>query len=261
MKLLTLSALLLAASASAHTPYLAPNTFAPQPGQTVTLDAAFAETFFVPEAAFDQSHFSITGPDGRDVEPARMQALDTRTVLEHTLGKQPGTYRVSSGLRVGAQFRTWELDGKRQTVRDPNVAMPKGATLIASFQSRTLAETYLSVGKPDRRALAPRNRGLELVPVTHPNDLYVGESFAFTVQYDGVPLAGQTVDISEAVWTSDRKPTQVSVTTDAAGRATLKLDRAGTWLALTRHRTPAPADAPVREYSNSTTLTFQVLEQ
>lgn len=86
-------------------------------------------------------------------------------------------------------------------------------------------------------------------------------SFVFTVQYDGVPLAKQTVDISEAVWTSDRKPTLISVTTDAAGRATLKLDRAGTWLALSRHRTPAPADAPVREYSNSTTLTFQVLEQ
>ncbi|MCC4619276.1 DUF4198 domain-containing protein [Xanthomonas cassavae CFBP 4642] len=261
MKFLTLSALLLAASASAHTPYLAPNTFAPQPGQTVTLDAAFAETFFVPEAAFDQSRFSITGPDGSDIAPLRVQVLDTRTVVEHTLGKQPGTYRFSSGLRVGAQFRTWELDGKRETVRDPKVPMPKGATLIASFQSRTLAETYVSVGKPDRSALSPRNRGLELIPVTHPNDLFVGETFAFTVQYDGVPLVKQTVDISEAVWTSDRKATVLSVTTDDAGRAILKLDQAGTWLALTRHRTPAPADAPVREYSNSTTLTFQVLEQ
>ncbi|MCC4600464.1 DUF4198 domain-containing protein [Xanthomonas melonis] len=261
MKYLTLSALLLAASASAHTPYLAPSTFAPQPGQTVTLDAAFAETFFVPEAAFDQSRFSITGPDGGDTAPSRVQGFDTRTVVEHTLGKQAGTYRFSTGLRVGAQFRTWEHNGKRETVRDPKIPMPQGATLVASFQSRTLAQTYLSVGKPDRTALAASNRGLELIPVTHPNDLYVGETLDFTVQYDGAPLANQNVEISEAVWTSDRKPKLVSVTTDAAGRARLKLDQAGTWLALTRHRTPAPADAPVREYSNSTTLTFQVLEQ
>ncbi len=52
------------ATASAHTPYLSPSNFAPQAGETVALDAAFAETFFVPEAAFDNSRFVITGPDG-----------------------------------------------------------------------------------------------------------------------------------------------------------------------------------------------------
>lgn len=262
MRLLTLPAmLLLAASASAHTPYLAPSDFAPRAGQTVTLDASFAETFFVPEVAFDDSRFEVTGPDGASAAPTSVQVLKTRTVAEHTLGQQTGTYRFSTGLRLGAQFRTWELNGKRESARDADTKIPAGAKVIANFQSRTLAETYVSVGEPDRAALAPRNSGLEFVPVTHPNDLYVGESFVFTVQYDGKPLANQKVEVTEAVWTSDRKPQVVELTTDAKGRAAWKLERAGTWLALSRHRTPAPAGAPVSEYSNSTTLAFRVLEQ
>ncbi len=250
----------LAAAASAHTPYLVPGNFAPRAGETVALDAAFAETFFVPEAAFDKSRFAVTGPDGGETAPDTVQVLKTRTVAEHTLPKAPGTYRFSTGPRYGALFRTWEIDGKRESSRDPAVAIPADAKVLSNFQSLTLAETYVTIGEPDRGALRPRGKGIELVPVTHPNDLYAGETFEFVVQYDGEPLADQKVEIAEAVWTSDRKPQETTLLTDAQGRAGFRLERAGTWLALTRHRTPAPADAPVDEYSNSYTLAFRALE-
>lgn len=251
----------LAAAASAHTPYLAPSTFAPRAGETVALDAAFAEDFFVPEAVFDNSRFSVTGPDGKEAAPDVVHLLKTRAVAEHTLPKAAGTYRFSTGPRLGALFRTWEVDGKRESSRDPATKIPAGAKVLSNFQSLTLAETYVTVGAPDRTALQPRNTGIELVPTSHPNDLFVGETFDFIVQYDGVPLADQKVEITEAVWTSDRKPQVATVLTDANGKASFKLERAGTWLALTRHRTKAPAGAPVDEYSNSYTLTFRVLEQ
>lgn len=251
----------LASAASAHTPYLAPNTFAPRAGETVTLDAAFAEKFFVPEATFDNSRFSVTGPDGKETAPGNVQVLKTRSVVEHTLPQSPGTYRFSTGLRQGAQFRTWELNGKQESSRDPAVKLPEGAKLLTHFQSLTLAETYLSIGAPDSAALKPRNTGIELVAQSHPNDLFVGENFDFSVLFDGKPLADQKVEFTEAVWTSDRKPQVVTVLTDAQGKASFKLERAGTWLALTRHRSKAPAGAAAPEFSNSYTLTFLVLEQ
>lgn len=131
--------------------------------------------------------------------------------------------------------------------------------MIADFQSLTLAETYITVGAPDRAALAARNQGLELVPIGHPDDLYVGEDFEFRVQYDGKPLAGQKVQVTEAVWSSDRTPQVIDLATDAQGHARLKLQQPGTWIALTRYRTDAPANAAVAEYSNSYTLSFRVL--
>lgn len=250
-----------AAAASAHTPYLAPSNFAPRAGETLALDASFAETFFVPEAVFDNSRFEVTAPDGKKTTPDVVHLLKTRAVAEHTLPQGQGTYRFSTGTRPGALFRTWELDGKQESSRDPAAKIPAGAKVLSNFQSMTLAETYVTVGAPDRGALHAHGKGIELVPITHPNDLFVGEVFEFTVQYDGKPLAGQKVEISEAVWTSDRKPQVETLLTDAQGRASFKLQRAGTWLALTRYRTKAPAGAPVDEYSNSYTLTFRVLEQ
>jgi uncharacterized GH25 family protein len=250
-----------AAGATAHTPYLAPNNFTPRAGETLSLDAAFAETFFVPEAVFDNSRFTVTTPDGKTAPLDGVQLLKTRAVAEYTLPQGKGTYRLSTGTRSGAQFRSWELDGKKESSRDPNAKIPAGAKITANFQSVTLAETYVTVGEPDRGALAAHGKGIEFVLDTHPNDLFVGEAFAFTVQFDGKPLADQKVEITEAVWTSDRKAQTTTVLTDAQGRASAKLDRAGTWLALTRHRTKAPAGAPVDEYSNSYTLTFRVLEQ
>lgn len=250
------------AAAAAHTPYLAPSDFAPRAGATIALDAAFAETFFVPEAAFDRSRFSVLAPDGGETAPDLVHRLKTRTVVEHTLPPDAaGTYRFSTGPRLGAVFRTWRLHGKQDSSRDPAVKIPAGAEVIANFQSLTLAETYVTVGAPDRGALRARGKGIELLPITHPNDLYVGETFEFAVHYDGRPLAGQKVQISEVVWTSDRKPQVVTVATDARGRARFTLARAGTWLALTRHRSKAPAGAAADEYSHGYTLTFHVLEQ
>lgn len=255
-------ALLLAATAlpaAAHTPFLAPASFDAREGSTVSLDAAFAEAFFVPEAAFDDSEFVVTDPTGRTRALETVQRLHTRTVAEQRLDAGKGTYRFSTGPRLGALFRTWEIGGKRESSRDPAARIPAGAKVISNFQSLTLAEAYVSVGAPDRAALAPRGKGLEFVPVTHPSDLYVGEDFEFVVQYDGRPLPAQKIEVTEAVWTSDRKPALETVESDAAGHVRLKLAQAGTFLALARHRSPAPAGAPVPEYSNSYTLTFHVL--
>lgn len=248
-----------AVTASAHTPYLAPSDFAPREGQTIALDAAFAETFLVPEVAFDDSRFAVTRPDGSLAAMDAVQTMKTRTVAEYTLPAGHGSYRLSTGPRLGARFRTWEIGGKRESSRDPAAKIPAGAKPISDFQSLTLAETYVSVGAPDRGALIARGKGLEFVPVSHPSDLYVGEEFEFVVRYDGQPLAAQKVDVSEAVWTSDRKPQMETLTSDAQGRVRLPLRRPGTFVALSRHRSTAPAGAAATEYSNSYTLTFQVL--
>lgn len=146
------------ATASAHTPYLSPSNFAPQAGETVALDAAFAETFFIPEAAFDNSRFVITGPDGASTAPDAMQVFKTRAVAEHRMPQVKGTYRFSTGPRLGALFRTWEVDGKRGSSRDPAVKIPAGAKLLSNFQSLTLAETYVSIGAPDTASLRARGR-------------------------------------------------------------------------------------------------------
>lgn len=245
--------------AQAHTPYLAPASFEPMHGNLVTLDAAFGEELFVPEVVFDNSVFAVVGPDGTRVPADSVQRLKTRAVVEHALtGK--GTYRFSSGQRLGAVFRTWELDGKKESTRDPAKALPAGATLLAHYQSVNLSEAYVTLGAPTRTALAPYGNGLEIVVVTHPSDLYTGEHFAIEVRFDGAPLPGAKVEIFPATGDGRSKQAAATLTTDAAGKARFDLARAGTWLAIVRHRGKAPAGAAAPEYGYGYTLSFRVLD-
>lgn len=263
MKKLTVGLLLALAAlpVCAHTPYLHAKGEITSNGGLVSMEASFAEKFFIPEAAFDNSEFQLTSPEGKQLAPDRVEVWKARTLAEHRLDKTPGTWRFSTGKRYGALFRVWEVNGKRESSRDLAVKIPEGAKIISNFQSVTRAETYLSVGAPNRTALAAHGEGLEIVAIDHPTDLYAGEPFRFSVLFDGKPLANQKVEITEVVSDTGNTPQIITLTTDAAGNASFRSERATRWLALTRHRTPAPQSSGVAEYSHSYTLSFRTLAQ
>ena len=96
--LLALCCALPLTAAKAHVPYLAPASFEPVRGW-VSLEAAFAEQFFLPEAKFDQSEFQVFTPAGGHEQPAEQAMVRSRTVLEHQL-KAAGTYRFSVDASV-----------------------------------------------------------------------------------------------------------------------------------------------------------------
>jgi hypothetical protein len=247
-------------STHAHTPYLAPASFEPLHQGWVTLDASFAEVFFIPEVVFDNSEFAVLDSAGKWGKPATVQLFKTRAVVEHQLTEK-GTYRFSTGVRHGAVFRMYEVNGERKGTRDPAEELPKGAKLLDHFQSVTLAETYITLGAPGEPALKPYNKGLEVVPVTHPNDVYDGEAFRVQVLFDGKPLAAQELHVFIANdGQGDEKPALVSKT-DAKGFADLTLPKVATYLLQTRHRHAAPKGAPAPNFSYTYTLVFNVAEQ
>lgn len=256
--LLCSATLLLTFTATAHTPYLAPASFEPL-GGWVTLDAAFAEKFFVPEVAFDQSEFKVLQPDGKAITPKELFVGKTRTAVAHQL-EQDGTYKFSTGQRFGAVFRSWQQDGKTHNSRDPKEQIPAGAKLTAHFQSVTLAETYVSKGAPSQTALKPSNKGLELVFQSHPNDLYIQSPIKATVLYNGKALAEQKVQVYPANSAEAETKASKELTTDKQGQLTFELDKAGTYLLLTRFRTDAPAGAKAPTYSYSYSAVVEVTE-
>lgn len=249
--------LFIGAVTQAHSPYLAPTQFEPLSQGWVTLDASFAEAFFVPEVVFDNSEFAVLDQAGKWVRPVTLHYLKTRVVVEHQLTEK-GTYRFSTGVRHGAIFRMYELNGERKGTRDANEILPKGAKLLDHFQSVTLAETYITSGAPSTPALAAHNKGLEVVAVTHPNDVYDGEAFRIQVLFDGKPLAAHDVQVFPASG-REEKPV-VTAKTDAKGFAELTLP-AAVYVLQVRHRHAAPKDAPAPNYSYTYTLAFDVAEQ
>lgn len=245
--------------ARAHTPYLLPASFDIEPGSNVSVDAGFTEKFFLPDVAFGDTRFAITTPDGGTLPFGDVRQFKTRTVAEQKLPGAKGTYRLSTGPRLGAIFRSWEHGGKVEVARDPATPMPSGARLLSHYQSLSISEAYVTAGTPTRAALAGSGKGLEIVPATHPSDLFAKEAFDFAVQFDGQPLAGQKVDLYRSAMDLASQHSAESLKTDAQGRIHYVPPQPGVYLALVRHRAPAPQGAAAPMYGHNYTLTFRVL--
>ena len=258
-KIMVLAALIASSSAAlAHTPYLQPTSFEVNRSGKVSFDASFAEKFFVPEVAFNNSIFTITGPSGKQVTPEFLSVLSVRTIAEHTL-KDSGTYRVSTGNRLGKIFKVYKKDGERHSAKDPKAPLPKGAKLLSFFQSNTKAETYVTKGRPSKQALKATNNGLELVMNTHPNELFVGDEISMNVQYDGKAIDDLTVDVMLAKdqFSTDKAAYQV---TSNQGKLSLNVDQPGTYLLRARHRTKAPEGSVAPVISNTYTLSLEIID-
>jgi uncharacterized GH25 family protein len=253
---LLIASTLLSATAQAHVPYLAPESFEPIRGW-VSLEASFADKFFLPEAKFDQSEFKVVTPAGKLEQPAEQQAVRSRIVLEHQL-TQDGSYRFSSGVREGAVFRSWLQDGKTINSRDPKQQPPAGVALTAHFQSITLAETYVSQGKPTAAALKPWGKGLELEFISHPNDLYINQPVQARLWFEGKPLANSEVQIHRAM--GNAEPVTRTVTSTASGDISFEVTDAATYLLLARHRAAAPAGAKAPTYSYSYSAVVEITD-
>lgn len=252
---------LVALTAQAHTPYLLPISFDVQPKDTIGVDAGFTEKFFIPDVAFGATEFAIVTPEGARIPFGDIRQFKQRTVAEQKLPDEKGTYRLSTGPRLGAVFRTWERNGKTESARDPQQVMPADARLLSHYQSLSVSEAYVTAGKPSAKALAPVGKGLEIVAITHPSDLFVNEKFEFTVQYNGKPLPNQKVSIYRSPMDLASQSTVQNVSTDADGKVALPLTKSGIYLALVRYQAAAPAGAAAPMYGNNYTLTYRVLDQ
>lgn len=247
---------LLSSSSQAHVPYLAPESFEPI-RDWVSLEAAFADKFFLPEAKFDQSEFQVFTPAGGREQPAEQAMVRSRTVLEHQL-KAAGTYRFSSGQRFGAVFKSWQQDGKTVNSRDPKQQPPAGVALSSHFQSVTLAETYVSKGKPDQRVLQPHGQGLEIQFISHPNDLYINQPIKTRLLFNGKPLANTSLQLHQTGQSDEEQSQQLR--SDANGELQFSVTEPATYLLLVRHKTKAPAHAKAPEYSYSYSAVVEITD-
>jgi len=255
LALLAISAATISSVLQAHSPYLLPNAFDVVERKHVTVEASFTETFFVPDVAMKADDYHVIGPDGAKQSLTPVYTQDLAVIEAPTLAQ--GTYRISTGQRSGRTAKAIYRDGDWEFI-EPGKAVA-ASDRVYDVKSITTADVYVSRGKPSDVALAPRNRGLEFRSVTHPNSLFVGAEAKFEVLYDGKPLAHHAVSVHAGDERYSNRKIYAETKTDAAGIFTVKLDRPGLYLAMTRHRLlPASKDEPATSHTYS--VTFEATE-
>lgn len=186
-------------SAHAHKAWLLPSStvLSGKDDLAVTVDAAASnDLFYFDHRPLQLDNLVVTGPDGATVAAENASTGKYRSTFDVPL-KAAGTYRVA--LVQNNLFARYKEDGKDKRWRGKaeNLAkeIPATATEVVVTQSVRRLETFVTSGAPDGAALKPTGAGLEMQPVTHPNDLVANGEAEFKLLLDGKPAAGLKVEI------------------------------------------------------------------
>lgn len=192
-------ALALPLSASAHRAWMTPSaTVLSGDSAWVGVDAAISnELFYADHNAMRLDGVVVYAPDG-SVEKIQNAATGKyRSTFDVQLSK-PGTYKIATA--TSSVMASWTENGEvkrfRGSADDFAKQVPAGAADLKTIRGFNRNETFVTRDAPTDTVLKPTGKGLELVPVTHPNDLVAGEAATFKFLLDGKPAADLEVTLA-----------------------------------------------------------------
>jgi uncharacterized GH25 family protein len=226
----------------------------------VTVDAAVSNDLFYFEHQPVRADIAVLLPDGTAGEVRNKATGRYRTTFDVQIAKR-GTYKIYyAGEGVSGSYL---LNGVRAnlprgtTTATLAQAIPPGATDVQTSVTSNRNEIFVTAGEPTTTVFKPTGKGIELVPVTHPNDLVAGEDATFQFLLDGKPAGNLPVTVIPGGIRYRDQLRQQDLKTGADGKVTVKWGDPGMyWINVTTPR-PAEGEAPVpgaRRASYVTTL-------
>ncbi len=255
------------AALSAHRMWLLPSgTVFSGNDSWVTVDAAVSnDLFYADHQPGRLEPMKVWQPDGT---PGRIQNGATgryRSTFDVQLDK-PGTWKIGSMMSgFMGSFKTGGVEkriGRRGPPQPGAPApltiddIPADATEVKVAETVSRNEIFVTAGEPTKTVFAPTGKGLEIDPITHPDELVAGEAARFRFLIDGKPAAGIKATLVPGGKRYRNAEGATDVTADAQGVVTLNWPTAGMyWLnaTATDGKTSNPK-ATERRLSYTTTL-------
>lgn len=172
--------------AHAHVPFLKPNQFNVA-HERLQIESSFTEFPFQADFAMDSPHFTMLAPNGKETALIPQAKTKAAIYLEPKL-PEAGTYRISTGVRKGPKYRAVEVNSKLYFAED----MQRVSGNLTALQYFSRADTYIFKENSDY-VPRPFNQGVEIIPLTSPNKLTLGEKMSFRVLENGKPVANARV--------------------------------------------------------------------
>ena len=254
-------------SASAHRAWLLPSSTVLSGDEAyVTFDAAISNTIFHPDHfAMNASDLVVTSPDGEAVEVENLARGRYRTTFDLKLDKE-GTYKLtsaSSGIRAiwrddEGKRKMWPGRGEAYKPEEFATAVPQNAKDLRVMQTSRRVETFVTLGAPSTDVFTPSNQGLELIPVTHPNDLFATETATFNLLIDGEPAVGAEVEVVRGGMRYRNDQETIKVTSDEKGQIEITWPQAGMYFVEISYQ-DGKANKPATTRNGSYSGTFEVL--
>lgn len=227
-----LAALMLSSAAQAHRQWMMPSsTTLSGTDSWVTVDAAISnDLFYFEHFPMRTDDIVVTQPDGSTGKIENAATGKYRSTFDVHL-TQPGTYRiVNASTNVMGSYM---LNGKQErlprgTTKDKLASViPAGATDVRVAEASNRNEIFVTLGAPSTGIFKSTGSGIELVPVTHPNDLVSGEAATFQFLLDGKPASGLKVTVIPGGIRYRDALGQMDLITDKDGKVTINWTQPG----------------------------------
>ena len=197
---------------------------------------------------------TITAPDGSEVEPQNGHLGRLRSSFDLQL-EQKGTYKIAIA-NSGRVMGMYELNGERKRVMG---SLDEIVKQIPADAEKDNMELFVTSGNPTEEVLKATGQGLELQPVTHPNDLYADEAAEFVFLLDGQPAPGLEIALIPAGSRYRDSEQARELTTDADGKVSIEWGQAGLFWLEAEYKQTEGLEAPVTQRRASYSTTFEVL--
>ncbi len=239
------AALLAPLSLTAHRMWMLPSaTVLSGADPWVTVDAAVSnELFYFDHVPMRLQNLIVLAPNGSPAKAENQNTGKYRSTFDVHL-TETGTYRISvvnkgvmASYEENGQPKRWR--GTEETFAKE---VPANAKNLQVSRSNSRMDVFVTRGNPTETVLKPTGSGLELVPVTHPNDLVAGESATFGIALNGKPAEGISVSVIPGGIRYRDQLKEEKFTTDKDGKFTVAFKEPGMyWLNATHTETPRHA--------------------
>lgn len=248
--------------ALAHRQFIVPtSTVVNGKAPWVSFDAAAAtDVFFFDHVAMNLTNLVVTAADGSIIKVENQSTGKLRSSFDFR-AEMTGTYRVAvvndgvnASYKENGATKRW-----RGTVEAFAKEVPANAEELQVSHNQGRVETFVTNGKPS--TIATTGKGLELSPITHPNDLVVGEAAQFKFLIDGKPAVGAKVTVIAGGIRYRQKLDEQILTTDSEGKVSINWQGAGLyWLqaSLSDNKSTVPG---IKDRRASYVATLEVMPQ
>lgn len=222
----------------------------------VTMDGAISNSlFYFEHHPLNLDQLEIVDPDGEPVEAQNKASGKYRSVFDTEL-KKDGTYTFE--IRYSGLVGMYKLNDKPVRWRgsaDEVKDIPEDAKGLRLFEVDNLMQVFVTKGAPTNETFRTQGVGLEMVPVTHPNDLFAGEVSEFRFLVDGEPAEDlNVVLIRDGIRYRDQVD-EIQLKTDAGGGISVEWETPGMyWLEAELEQPGTRSDTTKRRMSYSATV-------
>lgn len=207
-----------------------------------------------------RADLQIVSPSGKAAKAWYGNTGRYRSTFDVQLNEQ-GTWKIA--IASNSLFASYEDNGKKQrwggSLEEFKQAIPKTAKNLEVTQYSGRVETYVTAGSPTEQVFKPVKQGLELTPVTHPNDLVAGEPATFAFLLDGKPAQDVKITVIADGNRYRDTPEEIQLTTDSKGQVTVNWPHAGMYWLNASYSAPFKVQGnPATKRAASYSLTVEV---